>query len=153
MTETGRRFTRHESAESGFAKGAARIVAAVFLVVGVLGFVPAATVDFDSLEFAGHHSNARLLGLFTVSVLHNLVHVLFGVAGFLMARTARLARLYLLGGAAVYLLLWLYGLIVEKDSVANFVPLNNADDWLHLGLAGGMAMLGWFGAPGRSEKE
>ena len=44
--------------------------------------------------------------------------------------------------AAIYLLLFLYGLVVDKDSQANFVPLNRADDWLHLVLGVGMIALG-----------
>lgn len=36
-------------------------------------------------------SNAKLLGLFEVSILHNIVHLLYGVAGLAMARSARSA--------------------------------------------------------------
>jgi hypothetical protein len=118
------------------------IVAVVFLAVGVLGFIPGITTHYSDMTFAGHHSDARLLGLFQVSVLHNIVHLLFGVAGLAMARTAALARLYLVGGGAIYLVLWIYGLAVGQDSAANFVPLNTADDWLHLGLGLGMIALG-----------
>ncbi|MDQ1743342.1 MAG: hypothetical protein QOE23_1681, partial [Pseudonocardiales bacterium] len=42
----------------------------------------------------------------------------------------------------IYLVLWLYGLIVDKNSSANFVPVNNADNWLHLLLGLGMIALG-----------
>ena len=121
---------------------AALAVAVVFLLVGVLGFIPGVTSDYGSMTFAGHHSDAKLLGLFEVSVLHNIVHLLFGLAGVAMARTVSGARLYLIGGGAVYLVLWLYGLIVGQDSAANFVPLNPADDWLHLVLGLGMIALG-----------
>jgi hypothetical protein len=58
----------------------------VFLAVGVLGFVPAITTHYDQLTFAGHHSDAALLGIFNVSVLHNLVHLAFGVAGIALPR-------------------------------------------------------------------
>ncbi|ASR36628.1 hypothetical protein BAY61_18300 [Prauserella marina] len=121
---------------------AAMVVAALFLVVGILGFVPGVTTNYDSLTFAGHHSGALLLGVFAVSVLHNIVHLLFGVAGFVLARTAGGARGYLIGGGVVYAVLWLYGLLIGQDSAANFVPLNTADNWLHLGLAVLMIGLG-----------
>lgn len=121
---------------------AALAVGAVFLLVGILGFVPGVTTDFDSLSFAGHESGAALLGIFQVSVLHNLVHLAFGVAGLAMARTPSLARSFLIGGGVVYLLLWLYGLFVDMDSSVNFVPVNDADNWLHLGLGAGMTVLG-----------
>jgi hypothetical protein len=121
---------------------AAMVVAVVFLLVGVLGFIPGITTHYGDMTFAGHHSDARLLGVFQVSVLHNIVHLLFGVLGLAMARTAQQARLYLIGGGAVYLVLWIYGLVVGQDSGANFVPLNTADDWLHLFLGLGMIALG-----------
>jgi hypothetical protein len=121
---------------------AAQVVAAVFLLVGVLGFIPGITTGYDTMQFAGHHSEAMLLGVFKVSILHNIVHLLFGAAGFALARTAGGAKAYLVGGGAVYLVLWLYGLVIDKDSAANFVPLNTADDWLHFVLGVGMIALG-----------
>ncbi|TDC50023.1 DUF4383 domain-containing protein [Jiangella ureilytica] len=121
---------------------AATIVGVVFLLVGVAGFIPGVTTDFDTIEFAGHESEAMLLGVFQVSILHNLVHLLFGVAGLALARTAAGARNYLIWGGIIYLVLWLYGLFVDHESSANFVPVNAADDWLHLGLAVGMLLLG-----------
>lgn len=121
---------------------AAKAVGAVFLLIGVLGFIPGITSNFSTMEFAGHESGARLLGLFQVSVLHNIVHLLFGVAGILMARTFSGARTYLLGGGAIYLVLFLYGLLVGQRSAANFVPLNGADDLLHLVLGIGMIGIG-----------
>ena len=90
---------------------AALAVGAVFLVVGLLGFVPGITTHYDQLTFAGHHSDAALLGIFNVSVLHNLVHLLFGVAGIVLARTFTSARSYLIGGGVVYLVLFIYGLV------------------------------------------
>ncbi|MDO3701443.1 DUF4383 domain-containing protein [Micromonospora sp. C28SCA-DRY-2] len=121
---------------------AALAVGAVFLLVGVLGFIPGITTDYGTMTFAGHESEAKLLGLFQVSILHNLVHVAFGLAGLALARSVSGARMYLIAGGAVYLVLWLYGLVVDHDSGANFVPLNTADNWLHLFLGLGMIGLG-----------
>ena len=121
---------------------AAAAVGAVFLLVGILGFIPGITSNFDSMEFAGTESDAELLGIFEVSVLHNLVHLLFGIAGLAMARRWESARAYLIGGGLIYLVLWIYGLVIDKDSDANFVPVNKADDWLHLVLGLAMVALG-----------
>jgi hypothetical protein len=117
-------------------------VGVVFLVVGIAGFIPGLTTNYDALEFAGPDSGAELLGIFQVSVLHNIVHLLFGILGIYAARTARASSLYLVGGGVVYLVLTLYGAVVDNTSDANFVPLNTADDWLHLALGVGMIGLG-----------
>ena len=137
------------SADQGTVRGArtnvqkaALAVGVVFLLVGVLGFIPGITTNYDELRFAGADSEALLLGLFQVSILHNIVHLLFGVAGVAMARSVSGARTYLIFGGAVYLVLFLYGLLVGQESAANFVPLNTADDILHLLLAIGMIGLG-----------
>jgi hypothetical protein len=123
---------------------AALVVGAVFLLVGVLGFIPGVTTGYGEMGFAGHQSEAMLLGVFQVSILHNIVHLLFGVAGVAMARTWSGARAFLIGGGAVYLVLWLYGLLIDKASAANFVPVNAADDWLHFVLGAGMIALGFL---------
>ncbi|MGG7104970.1 DUF4383 domain-containing protein [Rhodococcus sp. 24CO] len=123
---------------------AAAAVGAVFLLVGILGFIPGVTTDYDMLTGAGHHSGAKLFGIFEVSVLHNVVHLLFGVAGLAMARMARTAQAYLIGGGIIYLVLWIYGLLIDQDSSANFVPVNDADNWLHFGLGVGMVALGFL---------
>ncbi|WP_062434350.1 DUF4383 domain-containing protein [Herbidospora daliensis] len=121
---------------------AALITGVVFLLVGLLGFVPGITTNYDTMEFAGHHSEALLLGVFQVSILHNIVHLLFGVAGIAAYRSWTASRVFLIGGGVVYLLLLVYGLLVGHESDANFVPLNTADNWLHLALGLGMIALG-----------
>jgi hypothetical protein len=120
----------------------AMVVAVVFLVVGVAGFIPGVTTHYSDMTFAGHDSMAKLLGVFMVSVLHNIVHLLFGIVGLALARTARGARSFLIGGGIVYLILTIYGIVVDQSSSANFVPINTADNWLHLILGLGMVALG-----------
>lgn len=122
---------------------AALAVAATFALVGVLGFVPGITTDYDRMELLGHESGAQLLGIFGVSVLHNVVHLLFAVAGFVLAKTWTGARTFLVGGGFVYLALTVYGALVERGSDANFVPLDVEDNWLHLVLGLGMIVLGF----------
>lgn len=128
---------------------AAMLVGGVFLLVGVAGFIPGITSNFDDLTVAGHESEAMLLGIFQVSILHNLVHLLFGVLGVLAARKWSASRRYLIWGGVIYLALWVYGLMIDKESSANVVPVNSADDWLHLVL--GIAMLGLGLALGRRQ--
>lgn len=122
----------------------ALLAGAAFLLVGILGFVPGITTGFSDLSFAGRHSTAHLLGIFQVSVLHNLVHLLFGVVGLVAARTAVASRGFLIGAGAVYLVLTVYGFLIGHDSPANFVPVDAADNVLHLGLGLGMLVAGWM---------
>ena len=119
---------------------------ATFLLVAVLGFVPGITTDlYDGLEFAGNDGSSELLGLFKVSILHNIVHGLFGV-GILMAATHKGALNYLLGAGVLYVVLFLIGIINQGD----WVPINNGDDGLHAGLA--LALLGsWAAARGAAD--
>jgi uncharacterized protein DUF4383 len=121
---------------------AALVVGVVFVVVGILGFIPGITTNYGDMTFAGHESDAKLIGVFEVSVLHNIVHLLFGVVGVLAARTVAAARTYLVAGGAIYLVLWVYGLVIDDGSSANFVPVNSADNWLHFLLGVGMIALG-----------
>ncbi|MBP1240769.1 uncharacterized membrane protein YuzA (DUF378 family) [Frigoribacterium sp. PvP120] len=142
MSTSARTTTaRHRFAETPVQK-ASLVVGVVFLVVGLAGFIPGLTTNVGELHGAGHGSGALLLGVFQVSVLHNVVHLLFGVLGVALARAVRSARLYLIVGGIVYAVLWIYGLVIDKESQANFVPLNSADDWLHFVLAIGMVALG-----------
>lgn len=125
------------------AQGAAIAVAAVFLVVGAAGFTPGVTTDLHALHWFGHHAADRapmLFGVFAVSAAHNLLHISFGVAGLLMARTFAGSRAYLVGGGVIYLGLWLVGLLHERSR--EVLPLNGADNWLHFGIGLTMVILG-----------
>jgi hypothetical protein len=121
---------------------ASLVVGATFLLIGIAGFTPGITTDYDQLTGAGHHSGAMLFGTFQVSILHNVVHLVFGLIGLVAARAAISAGRYLLVGGLIYLALWVYGLIIDNNSSANIVPLNAADDWLHFGIGLGMIVLG-----------
>ena len=122
---------------------AARLVGLTFLAVGIAGFIPGVTTNlYDGLEFAGHEGQTELLGIFEVSVLHNLVHLAFGLAGLALSASVERARTFLIGGGVIYLVLWIYGLLIDYQSDANFVPLNDADNWLHFVLGAGMLTLG-----------
>ena len=119
-------------------------VGAVFLLVGIAGFIPGITTHYSMLMVAGPMSDAKLLGLFQVSVLHNAVHLLFGVAGIVLSRTPLRARNFLLYGGLVYAVLFFYGLEITYSSPANIVPLNAADTVLHFVLAIGMIGLSFL---------
>jgi len=123
-------------------QSAALLAGIVFLVVGILGFVPGVTTHYGDLSFAGHGSGAKLLGIFQTSILHNIVHLLFGLVGIAMARSWEGARTFLIGGGVVYLVLFVYGLLTHGDSSTNFIPVNSADNVLHVALGVAMIALG-----------
>jgi Domain of unknown function (DUF4383) len=113
----------------------AMLLGIVFLLVGILGFIPGITTDAPG-DFAADESEAELFGIFQTSILHNIVHLLYGIAGLALARTWDGARTFLIGGGVIYLALWLLGIIGGAD----WIPANNADNWLHFVL--GAVMVG-----------
>lgn len=122
-------------------QGAAMIVGAVLIILGILGFVPGVTANLDQLDWVGQRSGALLFGTIAVCALLNVVHLVVGAAGFWFARTYAAARAYLLGGGLLYLGVWLYGALVDFDSDAHVIPLNTAANWLHFGLGTVMVLL------------
>lgn len=122
----------------------AGVVGAVFILVGLLGFVPGITTMFGDFALFGRDSKSELLGLFQVSALHNVVHLLFGI-GVLAARKAATAQLYLIVGGVLYLAIAFFGLLIDRAGSLNFLPFNYADNVLHFGLSAGMIVLGIVG--------
>jgi hypothetical protein len=116
----------------------------VFLLVGILGFIPGITEDAPG-SFAGEDSDGSLLGIFQVSVLHNLAHAAFGI-GILAARKHATALTYLLVGGVAYAGLFLLGILGAMD----WLPADDTDDWLHLALAAGL-LGSWFVAKKEDE--
>jgi len=112
----------------------------VFGAVGILGFIPGITTHLGDLSFAGSDSGAKLFGLFQVSILHNIVYLLFGAAGLLAYRSFDASRLYLVGGGVIYLALFVLGIFGGAD----WIPANTADHWLHLGLGVVMVSIGYL---------
>jgi hypothetical protein len=110
----------------------------VFLLVGVAGFIPGITAHHMDMAFAGQGSTAKLVGIFQVSILHNVVHLLFGVAGLVLSSTPLRAKNYLFYGGIAYGVLFFYGIVISYGSPANFVPFNAADNALHIALAAAM---------------
>ena len=124
---------------------AAQIFGVVFLLIGVLGFIPGVNQMHHGDPGAEHLSvggpgHGNLLGLFHVNVLHNAVHLLFGIMGLAMSRTLGGARGYFRIVGVAYLLLAVMGLIAAANMWNTFglVPIHGNDVWLHaiLGAAG-----------------
>lgn len=122
-------------------QGAALIIGAGYLLLGVLGFIPGVTTGHQDLQWAGHASDAELFGIFGTSGVHNVVHLVLGVAGLACARTYAASRAYFLAGGIVLLGLWFYRLAAPHSGIGELFPLNRADNWLHFGLGVVMVLL------------
>lgn len=98
----------------------------VYLLVGLVGFLVTGEVGFLAPE------GAHLLGIFEVNPVHNIVHLLIGVA--LVGGAAggvTTARMVNTTVGAAYLIVGVFGLAVPEGSAVNFLALNAADHALH----------------------
>jgi hypothetical protein len=116
---------------------AALVVSALFVILGIAGFIPGITQNAPG-DFMGENSPGSIFDAFQTSILHNLVHLLFGVVGIVLARTWDGARKFLIGGGLVYLVLWLIGMLSAMD----WLPADVTDHWLHFVLGVVMLALG-----------
>lgn len=129
----------------------AMILGIAFLVIGVLGFVPGVNQmhgDDDLLSREGLRvggpGHGQVLGLFHVNLLHNVVHILFGVMGLAMSRRYDSARLYARIVAVAYGLLVVLGLLPTPfHTVFGLVPIHGHNVWLHGVIALAAAYFGW----------
>ena len=133
MTSADRTSDRHP------AQWLALIIGAVYTLVGIVGFF---ITGFDGFV---EPEGELLLGVFEINPLHNVVHLIIGVAGLALSNRLDRARMYGWLLAAGYGLTFLYGLFVaNSDEPANFLALNQGDNWLHLVSAlAGLAIALW----------
>ena len=122
----------------------ARVFGIVYLLVGALGFVPALNQTVpDSSAHLVVGQTTFLLGFFAVNILHNVVHILIGLAGLVLGGSVGGARGYFRLLAVVYGLLVILGLIPLTNTVFGLVPIFGYDVWLHAVTAVLALYLGW----------
>ena len=111
----------------------ARVFGIIYVVIGILGFIPgilqAAPPDAPHLSLAAAYG--RLLGLFPVNVLHDLVHIAVGAWGIAAAASLVRARAFFKAIAIIFAVLTILGLIGATNTVFGLVPLYSHDIWLH----------------------
>jgi hypothetical protein len=115
----------------------AMVIGIIYLLGGIAGFIPALlqppqptspTLLVDALY-------GRVLGLFPVNFVHNLVHLTIGIWGIIGAKSLGAAVFYSRSLAIIYGLLAIMGLIPVLNTMFGLVPLHSHDIWLHAGTA------------------
>jgi hypothetical protein len=135
---------RRTRAKRTVAQGLAGVTGLLVLLIGIAGFIPGITTGH--LASNGLESNAELLGVFRVSVVGNLIHLVFGLAGLLAATRVPWAKFYLVVGGVCALAVAGCGfIVVDQPANANVIPFNRADNVLHVCLGLGMIGLGLIG--------
>jgi hypothetical protein len=127
------------------ARGFALIFGILYLGVGLLGLMPgmlrAPLEDAPPLEFDVMHG--RVLGLFTVNMLHTIVHLAVGAWGLWAFMGNASPQVYARSLAVLFGVLGVMGLVPALNTVFGLMPLHGHDVWLHLGTAAAAAYFGW----------
>jgi hypothetical protein len=112
----------------------------VFILVGILGFVTPGGMAMEADPAPGH-----ILGMFGVNLLHNVVHLLFGVWGIVASRSWGGAKSYLQIGGVAYIVLAVLGFVAP--TTFGLIPIGGNDIYLHAVLGLVMAGLGFTAKP------
>ncbi len=114
----------------------AYLIGAVLVLVGVIGFIADSSFDTGS-----GIDGDKLLGIFEINGIHNLVHIGSGLLLLAVAPKRATARLGVLAFGAVYAIVTLIGLI-DGDDILGLLPVNPADNVLHIALTAGALLAG-----------
>lgn len=110
-------------------KRAALVWGIIFVLLGVAGFIPGITTT-DTMGMK------LLFGLFMVNGVHNIVHLLTGLASLASSTSEKIARWYFQAFGVIYALVTIIGFIIGSGHyVLGFIPVNTADNFLHLVIA------------------
>lgn len=124
----------------------ARVAGIIYLLVGILGFIPSLLSSPTGPDLAVDAFHGRLLGLFPVNLMHNLVHIAIGLWGLSAARSLGASVGFARGLTVLYAVLAVMGLIPGLKTMFGLAPLHGNDVWLHAGTALVAAYFGWGAA-------
>lgn len=109
----------------------------VFILIGIAGFF------FTGMSMDADMATApRLLGVFPLNAVHNVVHLLFGTWGILAARTPRNARLYCQVSGGLYMVLAVLGFFLP--TTFGFIPIGGNDIALHAVIGLALTLIGFM---------
>lgn len=123
----------------------ALIVGILFLLLGILGFIPGLlTLPASAPILKISQGYGYLVGLFPVNLIHNLIYLAIGVWGIIAYRGELRARLFARSMAIGLGVLAILGLIPATKMLFGLVPLFGHNIWLHALTAAIAAYFGWF---------
>ncbi|MAF24784.1 hypothetical protein CL634_04330 [bacterium] len=111
---------------------ATKVLGIIFVLVGILGFIPGVT------------SNGHLLGIFEVDMIHNIIHLVTGLIALGVAKSADNSKKFLQIFGVIYAIIAVLGFLGEGGDVLG-VASNSADTWLHVVTAIIFLYLGFGG--------
>jgi hypothetical protein len=118
-------------------KMTAGVFGAVYLLVGLLGFVPA-------LGGGSGLESSNLLGLFAVNGVHNVVHIAVGVAGLAaFSQGPRMSTLFAQVVGVTYAILAAAGIFFGSGNFLGLVPIGGLDIVLHAATAAALLYVGF----------
>lgn len=112
----------------------AGICGTAFLLLGILGFAPGASIQLEGLP--------HMFGIFAHDAIYNIVHIITGVVGLLAASSDRYAKWYLQVFGIAYILIAIAGFL-QGDTVVGLFTVNTAGNVLHLGFGLGLLIAGF----------
>jgi len=125
----------------------AQVIGALFLLIGILGFIPALRNNNPHpevvLRLFADEGYGVLFGLFPVNWIHNVVHLGVGIAGLSLARSVSKARGFAKGLTWFYGILAVCGAIPALNMAFGLVPLHGWNVWLHGATAACAAYFGY----------
>jgi hypothetical protein len=124
----------------------AQLIGVLFLIVGVLGFIPGVVSTPHPNAVPGLFADGGyglLFGLFPVNWIHNLVHLGVGIAALTSAGSVSKARGFARGLTWFYGMLAVMGIIPPLSMTFGLIPLHGWDVWLHGGTAAAAAYFGY----------
>ena len=117
----------------------------VLVLVGIIGFL------VEPSFAVGDSAERGTLILFDINGWHNVVHLLSGIVGLAMVGTAAKARLFAIGYGVVYVLVTILGFAVgDGGLLLSIIPINTADNLLHLAIAVSGIAVGLASPAGRA---
>ncbi|MFN2636777.1 MAG: DUF4383 domain-containing protein [Gemmatimonadaceae bacterium] len=116
----------------------AAVFGVVFIVVAIVGFIAPGGMAMQPTDPA---TAAKALGMFPVNLLHNIVHLLFGLWGLAASRSWGGSKSFFTGSGIIYAILTICGYV--SPSGFGLVPLGGSDIGLHAVLAVVMLAIGF----------